>query len=114
MLWTTGLTHAEGLTAQFTIGQRFVYTNEDGLVNDPDEGLVSRTDLGFAIASETRNQRLAFNFNTGLNANLTNSDIVSSDRTRLQDPVARLTYDCLLYTSPSPRDRTRSRMPSSA
>ena len=24
------------------------------------------------------------------------------------------TVDCLLYTSPSPRDRTRSRMPSSA
>ena len=24
------------------------------------------------------------------------------------------TGDCLLYTSPSPRDRTRSRMPSSA
>ena len=23
-------------------------------------------------------------------------------------------YTCLLYTSPSPRDRTRSRMPSSA
>ena len=27
---------------------------------------------------------------------------------------ARASYDCLLYTSPSPRDRTRSRMPSSA
>ena len=26
----------------------------------------------------------------------------------------RLAEDCLLYTSPSPRDRTRSRMPSSA
>ena len=26
----------------------------------------------------------------------------------------RLLYSCLLYTSPSPRDRTRSRMPSSA
>ena len=25
-----------------------------------------------------------------------------------------ITYSCLLYTSPSPRDRTRSRMPSSA
>ena len=25
-----------------------------------------------------------------------------------------LVYACLLYTSPSPRDRTRSRMPSSA
>ena len=27
---------------------------------------------------------------------------------------ARLVFSCLLYTSPSPRDRTRSRMPSSA
>ena len=27
---------------------------------------------------------------------------------------ARLELGCLLYTSPSPRDRTRSRMPSSA
>ena len=26
----------------------------------------------------------------------------------------KLPYSCLLYTSPSPRDRTRSRMPSSA
>ena len=31
------------------------------------------------------------------------------------DPVAYgKDYPCLLYTSPSPRDRTRSRMPSSA
>ena len=28
--------------------------------------------------------------------------------------MASLPEDCLLYTSPSPRDRTRSRMPSSA
>ena len=34
----------------------------------------------------------------------------------LPDSKSQLTlfYDCLLYTSPSPRDRTRSRMPSSA
>ena len=36
----------------------------------------------------------------------------------LSDPQKRSAYDqfghCLLYTSPSPRDRTRSRMPSSA
>ena len=33
-----------------------------------------------------------------------------------QDPIQidKLSTDCLLYTSPSPRDRTRSRMPSSA
>ena len=51
-------------------------------------------------------------------------------RARRRDPEARITiierrpyvsfascglpYYCLLYTSPSPRDRTRSRMPSSA
>ena len=28
--------------------------------------------------------------------------------------IRDLLYTCLLYTSPSPRDRTRSRMPSSA
>ena len=30
------------------------------------------------------------------------------------DAINTLDLDCLLYTSPSPRDRTRSRMPSSA
>ena len=29
-------------------------------------------------------------------------------------PPRALSYDCLLYTSPSPRDRQKSRMPSSA
>ena len=32
----------------------------------------------------------------------------------LKERLAKLAYLCLLYTSPSPRDRTRSRMPSSA
>ena len=32
----------------------------------------------------------------------------------LADPVQAYLFFCLLYTSPSPRDRTRSRMPSSA
>ena len=30
------------------------------------------------------------------------------------DSISEIPYSCLLYTSPSPRDRTRSRMPSSA
>ena len=32
----------------------------------------------------------------------------------LLDNLFYIIYACLLYTSPSPRDRTRSRMPSSA
>ena len=34
--------------------------------------------------------------------------------TLLERMTSELDKDCLLYTSPSPRDRTRSRMPSSA
>ena len=33
---------------------------------------------------------------------------------KLEDPEIKVKLACLLYTSPSPRDRTRSRMPSSA
>ena len=33
---------------------------------------------------------------------------------QLVDSLAAMNEACLLYTSPSPRDRTRSRMPSSA
>ena len=35
-------------------------------------------------------------------------------RSRLNMGIRDGTLTCLLYTSPSPRDRTRSRMPSSA
>ena len=35
-------------------------------------------------------------------------------RKTLAERVGVSPYRCLLYTSPSPRDRTRSRMPSSA
>ena len=47
------------------------------------------------------------------------SDIAlsASDNDSIEDFGCSFTYqyfDCLLYTSPSPRDRTRSRMPSSA
>ena len=41
------------------------------------------------------------------------NDIVERFETRIDD-VDQMAITCLLYTSPSPRDRTRSRMPSSA
>ena len=39
---------------------------------------------------------------------------LSTDDFPVLDPQHNLSSTCLLYTSPSPRDRTRSRMPSSA
>ena len=38
----------------------------------------------------------------------------AQDRVNLTGPIAQPYYFCLLYTSPSPRDATLSRMPSSA
>ena len=43
------------------------------------------------------------------------SEIADQDeRSRSYEIVAKLMETCLLYTSPSPRDRQKSRMPSSA
>ena len=36
------------------------------------------------------------------------------DKSNVISPTVEMLLICLLYTSPSPRDRTRSRMPSSA
>ena len=39
---------------------------------------------------------------------------ISLELSRIEDVICNLGKDCLLYTSPSPRDRQKSRMPSSA
>ena len=39
---------------------------------------------------------------------------IRSELAALERKISKLIISCLLYTSPSPRDRTRSRMPSSA
>ena len=39
---------------------------------------------------------------------------LTTQQSILQNQIERMGRHCLLYTSPSPRDRTRSRMPSSA
>ena len=42
------------------------------------------------------------------------SDVIKIMRRSLKPTSFRLWRNCLLYTSPSPRDRQKSRMPSSA
>ena len=48
---------------------------------------------------------------------LTSVELTTACLNRIEETDGQLkawVYVCLLYTSPSPRDRTRSRMPSSA
>ena len=55
----------------------------------------------------------SLNKNTKLNERFRSSETV--EKASLKEMTFNYLYnDCLLYTSPSPRDRTRSRMPSSA
>ena len=50
-----------------------------------------------------------------INEPLTESAIKEISEADVLDPKKEnLNYDCLLYTSPSPRDKRQSRMPSSA
>ena len=66
----------------------------------PELGLVSMTELSEYTAREGSEEHMA----------------MLERRVHPRLPRKRLLcfYPCLLYTSPSPRDRTRSRMPSSA
>jgi len=58
-------------------------------------------------------ERLQVNANYDTEATFDFQNIVKLDYTPTEDDIIQ-SIDCLLYTSPSPRDRTRSRMPSSA
>ena len=48
-----------------------------------------------------------------IDASITSIEVVDRKPQRIE-LLAQVAYSCLLYTSPSPRDRQKSRMPSSA
>ena len=69
---------------------------------------------GFDATRNMFNQSMGFNPRQGLN-NLANMSAPTvSPVTGTSSHPKHTQHTCLLYTSPSPRDRTRSRMPSSA
>ena len=69
------------------------------------------TDCGAPITHSSFNISLVVARRSSLSGPI-RSDTVRSDPTPL--PIQACSADCLLYTSPSPRDRQKSRMPSSA
>ena len=75
--------------------------------------LVGETSGAMATVS---NVRLVSDIGSNLIGSLfiPNPNISNNPRFETGDKVFTLINNCLLYTSPSPRDRTRSRMPSSA
>ena len=87
------------------------------------QGYVGLTISAFAGASYTvvgfdKNQVIVDQLNNGIShiegvQNLVIADLISQGNYKATTLGSDI-KGCLLYTSPSPRDRTRSRMPSSA
>ena len=87
---------------EFAPPQVDVQTEAPGLSSEQVETLVTRP-IEAAINGAPNLQRITSTSIQGL-----------SDIKVYFDPSTDLYRDCLLYTSPSPRDRQKSRMPSSA
>ena len=88
-----------------------------GAALDVGEGILK--DGGTSLEAVERTIHVLENspyFNAGKGAVFTNQGTNEMDASIMQgsDKNAGSVGGCLLYTSPSPRDRTRSRMPSSA
>ena len=97
------------------------YNNMQVNSRDPITGQGNIHNAGSANADgvEVSVQANVGGWQLGGNASYTKStfslgNIVNQDACSLYSPCNNANNICLLYTSPSPRDRTRSRMPSSA
>ena len=102
-------THFNALNANFALNEAFLNTAQLR------SSVVSHAQsLGYQVRSRTAS---AGTVNISLNlagVSNRNTTYTLASGTKFTASVDDVAYTCLLYTSPSPRDRTRSRMPSSA
>ena len=73
-----------------------------------------RTVTRTRMRTETRTQNYTVNVQVPVQQTQNYTVMVSEPRTRTESYTVSVPYTCLLYTSPSPRDKRQSRMPSSA
>ena len=66
-----------------------------------------------SLRRPAKDQPESFEFNSS-SLEAANVIVAKYPKDKQQSAVMALLYICLLYTSPSPRDRQKSRMPSSA
>ena len=78
-----------------------------------DQGIVSQKGSPLKLYNEPENLFVG-GFIGSPKMNFINSKVISSNNSGTEVEISGQGKICLLYTSPSPRDRTRSRMPSSA
>ena len=96
-----------------------VTINDDGtLTFEPDEGFNGDTTIDYVISDGNGGEDRAW-VQVTVNA-VNDGPVAKDDRANLDEDTTAVIdvlandMDCLLYTSPSPRDKRQSRMPSSA
>ena len=77
--------------------------------DDPD-GII----VGYFISFDDLNWTFTYSNDSLISFPIYGADTLYNFRVAATDNSGNGIYDCLLYTSPSPRDRTRSRIPTSA
>ena len=99
--------------ATFVSGNIVGYSAETGIST---QNLFELSEAnGFLLASGDFSPPYSFSKFGGMNAKIPSLTLLGSSSVYAEFNITGATpYICLLYTSPSPRDRTRSRMPSSA
>ena len=84
----------------------------DKIANAIRKAFLAQTDLRDSKQIDKIVSDLTETVRAALTRRIANGDMIHIED--IQDQVELALMSCLLYTSPSPRDRTRSRMPSSA
>ena len=96
------------ITAQGTTVVTWIFTDANGNISTQTQNVVINDTTAPSFTTSPASVTVECDANTAPSATGT---AAASDNC---DSSVTVTYACLLYTSPSPRDRTRSRMPSSA
>ena len=106
------LTLASGTV--LTVGATLSLTDLTGITFTPNENVNSDNDaIGDFVLSIVDNT-IASSATISLIVSAVNDNPTIGSANAVVKHALPCSYSCLLYTSPSPRDRTRSRMPSSA
>ena len=98
---------ARGLSAPLNIAYQVAFILD---VAGDNEALVARNGTGINSIADLKGKRVATAFASTSHYSL----LAALNHAGVNPKDVNLIDLCLLYTSPSPRDRTRSRMPSSA
>ena len=105
--WTTVIWFAFGYSLCFSGG-------EGGIIGNLNMAFLAGTDLNSIYTGNNKIPLYVFCLYQMMFAIITPALITGAFTNRVRFPAYLMFLTCLLYTSPSPRDRTRSRMPSSA